>query len=165
MALELLAAAPADFDFVMGDWQVRHRRLKERLVDCQEWLAFEGRMSTRKILGGFGNVEDNILHLPDGDVRAVALRSFNSASGNWSIWWLDGRFPDRIDAPVVGAFDDGIGTFYANDTHAGIPIQIRFLWRRTGPDELQWDQAFSADEGRTWETNWIMQFYRPAAGQ
>lgn len=160
MKLNTLAPAPNDFDFVMGDWQVRHRRLKERLADCNEWVEFDGAMSTRKILGGFGNVEDNVLSFPDGEFKAVAIRSYDASTGEWSIWWLDGRFPGRIDVPVVGSFRDGVGTFFAKDTFGDLPITVRFLWRQIGPDELHWDQAFSTDEGKTWETNWVMNFRR-----
>ena len=163
MAHDILADAPTDFDFVMGDWRVRHRRLKERLVDCEEWVEFDGAMSTHKILGGFGNLEDNVLGFPDGECRAVALRSYDRSTKTWSIWWLDGRFPDRVDVPVVGSFTDGVGTFFADDTLAGVPIKIRFVWRRIGPDELQWDQSFSTDQGASWETNWVMAFYRQSA--
>jgi hypothetical protein len=160
MALETLASAPVDFDFVIGDWLVKHRRLKERLVNCQEWVEFDGAMSTHKILGGFGNLEDNILHFPDGEFRAIALRSYDPSTAKWSIWWLDGRFPDQLDVPVVGSFENGVGTFFANDTVANVPVTVRFVWRRIDSDELRWDQAFSTDEGKTWETNWTMSFHR-----
>jgi hypothetical protein len=152
--------APTDFDFEFGDWDVRHRRLKERLAGCEEWVEFAGESSTRPVLGGFGNVEDNLLHLPDGPYRAIAVRSFDRRSATWSIWWLDGRFPDRIDVPVVGRFVDGLGTFLAEDTLDGRPIRIRFLWRTADPQRPRWEQAFSADGGATWETNWIMEFSR-----
>jgi hypothetical protein len=160
MALKLMSSAPTDFDFVIGNWLVKHRRLKERLANCTEWLEFDGEMSTQKILGGFGNIEDNILRLPDQEVRAIALRSYDQNTKNWSIWWLDGRFPGRIDVPVVGNFVDGVGTFFANDTFQEIPIIVRFVWRQIGVDLLRWEQAFSADEGASWETNWTMDFHR-----
>lgn len=160
MTLELLPAAPTDFDFVLGDWLVKHRRLKERLAGCTEWIEFPGVMSTRKILGGFGNLEDNILSFPEEEVRAVALRSYDRQTKRWSIWWLDGRFPDRIEVPVVGRFENGIGSFFGRDTLRGLPIAIRFLWRQLSQDELFWEQAFSADEGKSWETNWTMHFRR-----
>jgi hypothetical protein len=92
--------------------------------------------------------------------RAVALRSYNPSTKSWSIWWLDGRFPDRLDVPVVGSFADGVGTFFARDTLAGMPLHIRFVWRCIAPDHLQWEQAFSADGGLAWETNWVMAFDR-----
>ena len=160
MPLPSLAAAPTDFDFVFGDWTVRHRRLKERLAGCTEWVEFDGEMSTRPILGGFGNLEDNLLRFPDGEFRAIALRSFDPSTSQWRIWWLDGRFPDRIDVPVVGGFRDGVGTFLARDVFAGTPITVRFLWSRVDDDHLRWEQAFSTDEGAAWETNWTMDFHR-----
>ena len=160
MALELIPGAPTDFDFVIGDWHVRHRRLKERLKACEEWLEFDGAMSTRKILGGFGNLEDNVLRFPEGEVRAIALRSYDRVTKNWCIWWLDGRFPGQLDVPVVGRFDDGLGTFFANDMAGGIAVTVRFIWRQLNADELHWNQAFSTDGGKTWETNWTMDFRR-----
>jgi hypothetical protein len=160
MALDTLAFAPTDFDFVIGHWIVKHRRLNERLVNCQDWIEFDGAMSTTKILGGYGNLEDNVLRFPDGEVRAVALRSYDRVTKQWSIWWLDGRFPGRLDVPVVGSFEDGVGRFFANDTFANVPIVVRFLWSKIDTDELRWEQAFSTDQGETWETNWTMQFHR-----
>jgi hypothetical protein len=164
MALETLSTAPHDFDFVIGDWRVKHRRLKERLANCDEWIEFDGEMSTRKILGGFGNIEDNVLRFPEGEFRAAALRSYDKTKGTWSIWWLDGRFPDRVDVPVVGSFKDGVGVFFANDVFAGVPITVRFIWSQISADELRWEQAFSTDDGSTWETNWTMSFHRRASG-
>ncbi len=160
MPFERLSAAPTDFDFALGTWHVRHRRLKERLAGCTEWVAFSGHMATAAVLGGYGNVEDNLLDLPDGSYRAVALRSFDPHSGQWSIWWLDGRFPGRLDVPVIGHFDHGVGTFYADDVFNGRSIRVRFLWLTTTPGQPRWEQAFSPDNGATWETNWTMDFFR-----
>lgn len=158
MLTELALGAPSDFDFVIGDWVVKHRRLKERLKGCDEWVEFEGESSTRKILGGFGNLEDNLLHLPDGAYRAAALRSYNAETGKWSIWWLDGRAPGALDVPVVGGFSDGVGLFFADDSLDGVPIKVRFKWISLEQNRARWEQAFSADGGATWETNWTMDF-------
>lgn len=160
MSLDNAAPAPNDFDFVIGSWKVRHRRLVERLCDCTEWAEFDGTSSTRKTLGGFGNLEDNFLDFPGGAYRAVALRSYDAAARQWSIWWLDGRYPTSLDTPVVGRFADGVGAFYADDTLNGRPIRVRFLWSVPEPDRPRWEQAFSPDGGETWETNWTMDFSR-----
>jgi hypothetical protein len=64
-------------------------------------------------------VDDNLLHLPTGTHRAVTLRTFEPSSNTWSIWWLDGRKPGALDVPVAGRFNQGVGTFIANDTFEG----------------------------------------------
>ena len=104
-----------DFDFQRGQWIVHHRRLKQRLTGCTEWEEFGGTCAQFPVLGGNGNIEDNLLHLPAGDYRAVAIRSFDAASGNWAIWWLDQRAPHSLEVPVIGKFEDGVGTFLAED--------------------------------------------------
>lgn len=151
-----------DFDFFVGSWKVRHRRLKERLKGCQDWEEFLGSSEMRKTLGGLGNVDDNLLEFPAGSYRAVTLRSFDPASGQWSIWWLDGRAPGRLDVPVVGSFSEGVGSFYADDELDGRAIRVRFQWTLPEPERPRWEQAFSVDGGHSWESNWVMDFERAA---
>ena len=159
MTLTTDGAMPADdFNFMFGKWTVQHRRLRERLSGCRDWESFEGENETRPILGGRGNVEDNLLLLPGGSYRAIALRSFDAASGCWSIWWLDGRAPHVLDTPVKGGFNGETGEFLAEDILDGHPIKVRFLWHRR--DQPRWEQAFSIDGGASWETNWTMDFTR-----
>ncbi len=158
-----LRSAVHDFDFYMGSWRVHHRRLKERLAGSDEWQEFEGTSVAWPILDGAGNVDDNVLELPAGTYRAISLRSFDPATDQWSIWWLDGRSPrGPLDPPVVGGFSNGIGTFLAEDTFNGQPILVRFLWSNITETTCRWEQAFSPDGGTTWEVNWIMEFIRVA---
>src|SRR5262245_50021506 len=149
-----------DFDFYMGSWRIHHRRLKERLAGSDEWDEFEGTSVAWPILGGAGNIDDNVLELPAGTYRAISLRSFDPITDQWSIWWLDGRSPTRLDPPVVGRFRDGIGTFIAEDEFDGRPILVRFLWSDITERTCRWEQAFSPDGGATWEVNWIMESTR-----
>lgn len=154
--------APRDFDFIIGDWLVKHRRLNSRFTDCKEWTEFDGLSSTVKTLGGFGNLENNVLYFPEGSFRALALRSFCIKSDTWSIWWLDARKPTTLDVPVVGKFSNHVGVFFADDLLDGQAIKVRFTWTATPGKNPRWDQAFSKDQGRTWETNWTMDFMRSA---
>ena len=63
---------------------------------------------------------------------------------------------------MVGRFDgNGRGEFYDFEPFAGQHIFSRFIWTVTGADTCRWEQAFSADAGKTWETNWTMDFTRP----
>jgi hypothetical protein len=111
-----------------------------------------------KILGGFGNLEDNLLNFPEGSFRAVAMRSYCAKTGTWSIWWLDGRNPTRLDTPVVGSFSNHTGVFFADDVLNGKPIKVRFTWSAAPGEHPRWEQAFSGDFGTSWETNWMMEF-------
>lgn len=149
-----------DFDFLEGKWRVRHRRLKERLAGCSDWAEFGGTCEARKILGGLGNTDDNVLDMPDTPYHALSLRTFDPQSGLWTIWWIDSRRPRALEPPLAGRFADDVGTFYADDTFRGTAIRVRYLWTRIETDTPRWEQAFSADGGKTWETNWIMDFAR-----
>ncbi|MGN6516635.1 MAG: DUF1579 domain-containing protein [Rhizomicrobium sp.] len=180
-ALSLLAASPAfanadappaekhkpdlsglhDFDFVAGEWRVHHRVLKERLAGSHDWMDFDGTQKAWLTLNGYGNVDDNVFYKPTGTYRGVTIRSYDPQTGLWSIWWLDGRMPAiNLDPPVRGRFVNGVGTFYADDTLRGKPIKVRFIWKPETHDTSHWEQAFSADGGKTWETNWTSDFTR-----
>lgn len=105
----------ADFDFFFGRWNVSHRRLQKRLQGDTNWDVFGGTCEVRPILGGLGNVDDNVIELPGGAYRAATLRTFDPATRQWSIWWIDGRNPATIDIPMRGAFQAGVGTFLCED--------------------------------------------------
>lgn len=155
------SADPAsDFDFLIGSWRVRHRRLERRLSGCTDWVEFSGSAVERPILGGRGNVEENEIDLPGDPYTGVALRAFDPKAGTWAIHWLDSRDPSRMDPPLIGRFEDGIGTFYAADEFEGRPIRVRFIWSQADAKSCRWEQAFSADGGASWETNWTMEFSR-----
>jgi hypothetical protein len=160
-AASLASAAPQAraFDFLLGSWSVAHRRLKARLARSRAWDEFPGTLDVRPILHGLGNVDQNVLEAPAGRYLATSLRVFDVGSGQWSIYWIDGR-GDGIDKPVVGRFDGLTGRFYSRDEFDGRPIMVRFTYRDLGPGRAGWDQAFSTDEGRTWEVNWTMDFAR-----
>jgi hypothetical protein len=149
-----------DFDFLIGSWRVKHRRRKERLTGSDAWQEFDGTCVMQPLMGGVGNVDDNWLDLPAGAYRAVGLRSYDPKTELWAIWWLDGRTPHTLDVPVKGNFQDGIGTFLADDTLRGKPVKLRFQWSAIAPNSAEWRQALSADGGKTWETNWVMHFIR-----
>lgn len=150
----------ADFDFLIGSWRVRHRRLAERLAASTDWIEFTGTAWARKILGGLGNIDELNIPLPGSPYVGSTLRLVDPATGKWTIYWMDSRFPGRIDPPVIGRFAGGQGLFFGDDSHDGMPIRVRFIWSRSSPDACHWAQAFSIDGGSTWETNWTMDFVR-----
>jgi hypothetical protein len=172
-AMNLIGAVPAtettsnphagvhDFDFLVGEWRVHHHRLKP---DSQEWVDFEGTCSNRKLMKGAANMEEHSLPAPYGAYRALALRAYDPKTDQWAIWWLDGRYPSGpLDPPVKGRFENGVGTFYGDYMQDGKAMRVRFLWSNITPTSARWEQSLSSDGGKTWATNWIMNFNRDTA--
>ena len=148
-----------DFDFLIGTWKVHHRMLTQRLKGSTDWVKFEGDTVDREIMNGLGNMDENIIHMPSGPVHAISLRLFNPQSKEWSIHWSTDRM-GVLDVPMIGSFKNGQGLFYSQEMHEGRHVYSRFIWSKITADSCQWEQALSADGGRTWETNWIMEFER-----
>jgi len=88
------------------------------------------------------------------------VRPFTPETGEWSIYWADTRRAGTFLSPMVGRFIGHSGEFYGDEKVEGKKILCRFLWSRLTNDQPQWEQAFSADGGKTWETNWVMTFTR-----
>jgi hypothetical protein len=152
------------FDLRVGEWTCHNRKLKERLTGSHEWVEFDGAQSFRLLIDGYANVDENVFNISGGgSYKGVTLRAYDPKTGEWAIWWLDGRNPfGELDPPVKGRFQNGIGIFYADDTLRGKPVRVRFTWSNITENTAHWEQAFSPDGGKTWEVNWITDFKRAA---
>ena len=147
-----------DFDFIHGRWQVQNERLRERLVGSEDWEVFIATDECRPLLGGIGNIEE--FHTSwNGGYEGIALRLYDLATQQWRIHWSSNR-SGGLDPPVSGVFEGGVGTFHGEDVHEGRPVRVRFLWSHASANTAHWQQAFSADDGASWETNWHMWFRR-----
>jgi hypothetical protein len=155
-----LDSAPRDWDFLVGTWQGRNRRLKQRLVGSTQWEEFDNTLVNWPVLGGFGNVGDNVFHAPGETYRGVSLRTYDRDTRQWLSRWIDGRNPSQIGSPMLGSFKDGVGTFIGDDVADGKQIKVRSQWSRITPTSARWEQASSADGGRTWETDWTSELTR-----
>lgn len=159
--IALLDTRPHDFDFLVGSWKVHHRRLRQRLAGSTDWDEFDGTLVNWPVLGGHGNVGDNLMNFPGGAFRGIGLRAFDATGGEWLSWWFDGRAPTTLGAPLRGRFVGGVGEFVGDDTHEGRPVRTRVRWSQITPTSARWEQA-SATDGGGWETNWISEFTRTA---
>ena len=154
-----ITSSEKDFDFEVGKWKIKNRKLKTRLNNCTEWLEFDATCEMFKTLSGVGNI-DNFMATMDGKpFEGRTLRLFNPKTKLWSIYWAASN-AGTLDVPVVGSFDNNIGKFYAKDVFNGKEIMVMFRWDKTNPEKPVWSQAFSADGGQSWEWNWYMNFSR-----
>jgi len=150
----------SDFDFQQGEWQVRHR-VKRSGQDA--WIEFGGTCRNRALIDGSANLEEHTFIRPAGITYGIALRAYDSKAGRWAIWWVDSRDPHgTLDPPVKGHFENGVGTFYSDYIADGKPMRVRFVWSHISANAARWEQANSADEVKTWGTNWTMEFERTA---
>ncbi len=147
------------FDFLHGQWRIHNRRLRRPLTGSTEWYEFEGSSVERPFWNGQGNLEEYEGNSPDRRIAGLALRLYDPHSKQWSIHWADSAFGTRERA-MVGEFKNGRGEFYNQDQFQGREVLLRFIWTSSNRNAARWEQAFSDDGGRSWETNWIMDFAR-----
>jgi hypothetical protein len=151
-----------DFDFYFGSWKVHNRRLREALSGCDEWVEFESTVVARRVWGGLANMDEyDAPETPWGHIQGCTVRFFDPKSKQWSIYWAN-RNNGKLDPPMIGGFENGSGEFYDQEMFHGRAIYVRFLWT-PGENQIRWEQAFSDDGGKTWETNWIMEMTRTAS--
>ena len=149
-----------DFDFFLGNWRVHHRRLRKRLAGSKDWEEFEGSSRCQSLLGGLVNINESESRRGGKTYNGLGIRGYDAASGQWADWYLDGARPIAIDAPGLGRFEHGIGSFFSDETFEGKPVKVRGIFTPIAADTCQWEQAFSPDQGRSWETNWVMRYTR-----
>ncbi|NYF59126.1 hypothetical protein [Micromonospora purpureochromogenes] len=147
-----------DFDFLAGRWDVANRRLTRRHVGSDDWDEFPGTMLAHRFFAGAGSFDE--MTCPTRGFSGATVRIFDPVSAQWSIYWMHSQRGQLELPPVVGGFTDQVGTFYADDSDEGRPIRCRFVWSGITATSCRWEQAFSIDDGTTWETNWIMDFTR-----
>ena len=149
-----------DFDFNHGDWEVTNRRLKQRGVGSDDWEVFPSREVAQLWMGGMVSIDES--EFPTKGFRGMTLRLYNPLKDEWAIYWINSS-DGVLQPPVFGRFTDGHGVFAGEDMDGEQPVKVLFDWSRTDTDRPRCSQAFSYDDGKTWETNWIMEFKRPSA--
>jgi hypothetical protein len=142
-----------DFDFLAGKWTMHNKKLRTRLNNSTQWDEFESTDENfGSILNGIGNMDIYKSALDGKPFEGLTLRLFNPKTKLWSLYWVPSN-TGVMDPPVVGSFEGNIGTFYGKDVFKGKPILFVFVWDKTDKDNPVWSQAFSPDNGLTWEWN------------
>lgn len=156
--LEALGKPAGDFDFLVGDWIVDNERLRQPLAEGdQDWYAT--RATARSITLHNGAISIDEMWYPELGFAGSSIRTYERATGIWSIHWVNSG-TGTLQAPVRGRWEEGSLTATGPDLYAGKPIIARYLWHSITPTAATWEQAFSPDDGSSWETNWIMHWQR-----
>jgi hypothetical protein len=149
-----------DFDFLVGGWKIRNRKLKDPLSGRVEWNEFDATQNLHPILQGFGNYDIFSAEFDGKPFEGFTLRLFDPQTRLWTIYWADSNMV-KLDGGKVGSFNGDIGEFFGRDSLAGKDIIVKFHWDKRHPEAPVWSAAFSADKGQTWEWNWYAYFARP----
>ena len=164
---ESLPAAPPDgrhdFDYSIGRWETRLSRLERPLTGSTTWVHYRGTTVVRLVWGGAANLVELDVSGPAGRLEVLSLRLYDPSSRRWSLHAASRR-AGTLTIPAVGGFREGRGEFFARETLDGRPIDVRFVITHLTPDATRYEQAFSADGGRSWEVNWIAVDTRLADG-
>lgn len=157
--LSTSADAGQDFDFEFGEWEVRLSRLLNPLAPSPKWAEYQGTSVVRKVWDGKANLGELDVAGEAGRIQGLSLRLYNPETRQWSIRWANSR-DGALGERMVGGFDRGIGRFYNQETFDGRAIFVRFIFSEITPTSFRLEQAFSADGGERWETNWIAKFIK-----
>jgi len=148
------ASGEHDFDFEFGTWKTHIARLVHPLSGSTTWVEYDGTSVVRQVWGGRANLLELEVSGPAGHIEALSLRLYNPASRQWSLNFSN-RNVGALGQPTIGEFKNGRGEFYDQESLDGRAILVRFVISEIKPDSCHFEQAFSADGGRTWEVNWI----------
>lgn len=151
---------PGEFNFLAGEWKIKHRRLKTPgpAATTKEWDEFEGEATCFTILAGVGSVEE--LRIPSRGFAGMGLRLLDVENKVWNDFWVNAKSGVLTTPGQTGGFDNGVGTFGADDSDDGKPIKVKGVWDQITPNSCRWWQAVSWDDGKTWEQNWVMEWTR-----
>jgi uncharacterized protein (TIGR02246 family) len=166
----VLAAMPAfaddgrnrDFDFEFGAWTAHISRLVSPLSGSGEWAEYTGTSVVTPVWNGRANLGELLVDGPAGRIEGMSLRVFDPASGQWRIHWTNAR-NGLVGEAMVGGFSGGRGLFYNTEDFGGRPVLVRFVFSDITASSFGLEQAFSIDDGGSWEPNWIARFERDAA--
>lgn len=148
-----------NFDWFVGTWTSKQRRLREVLVGSDEWYEFPGTHRSWSALDGACNFDEATF--PTLGFGGVTLRLYDESRDEWSLYWASSKTGRLSLPPNVGRFgDDGRGVFTCDDEYDSKPIKVLYLWSEITATTAHWEQAFSTDGGTFWETNWIAEFSR-----
>ncbi|MFZ6655803.1 hypothetical protein [Undibacterium sp. TJN19] len=152
-SMPAFTGAAGDFDFLSGNWKIKHRQLIDN-----KWDLFEGEASVVGTLGGIASVEE--LRIPDRKFNGMGLRLLDVERKLWADYWVNGKIGVLNPSPCWGSFTNGIGTWESDEVDGGKPVIVRGVWDQITPVSCRWYQAVSRDGGKTWEENWIMNWLR-----
>ena len=144
------------FDFWIGEWDVNLRVQQED----KSWKdSIKAVAHIYSILEGKAILE--LWSAGKDGINGYSLRYYNPNTDKWDLW-LNWPGKNRSGTNGLnGSFRHGRGEFFAQSKIDEKTTQIRrYTFSDVTPNSLRWDDGYSRDGGKTWSSNWIMEFSR-----
>ena len=144
-----------DFDYAFGVWKEHTTRLKAPLTGSTTWGEADGVSVIHPLLGGRAHLVEYEGDGANGHLSLISIRTYDPESHQWRMNFSTPERGALWPTSMVGEFQDGRGELYSIDDINGRMILVRCTLTPISATSHRFEQAFSADGGRTWETNWI----------
>jgi hypothetical protein len=151
-----------DFDFHFGTWKTHISKLRHSTTGSPTWVTLDGTVVVRKIWDGRANLEEVEADGAAGHFEDLALFLYNPQAHQWSITFAGSNDGTLGFPSSIGEFKNGRGEFFDQEIRNGKSILVRMIWSKITPNSHHYEQAFSSDGGRTWETNFAASLTREA---
>jgi hypothetical protein len=145
--------------FILALGRCTFSRLVHPLSASNEWANYDGTAVVSKVWNSSASLFELDVSGPAGQIEGMGLRLYNPETRQWSLNWANSS-DGVINKPIIGEFKVGRGEFFDQEEFNGRMILARNSFSHITPNSSRFEQAFSNDGGKTWETNWVMTFTR-----
>jgi hypothetical protein len=151
-----------DFDFNVGVWRTHIKRILDPLsgsTGSTGSIELNGTVTVRKVWDGRAELEEIEADGPNGHWEGMTLFLYNPEAHQWSQTFANSK-TGVLTPPLIGAFKDGRGELFSQDTFKDRAILVRAVWSDITPDSHNFEESYSDDGGKTWAPAFIANLTR-----
>jgi hypothetical protein len=148
-----------DFDFNVGVWRTHIKRILDPLSGSTGSIELNGTVTVRRVWDGRAELEEIEADGPNGHWEGMTLFLYNPEAHQWSQTFANSK-TGVLTSPLIGAFKDGRGELFSQDTFKDRAILVRAVWSDITPDSHHFEESYSDDGGKTWAPAFIANLTR-----
>jgi hypothetical protein len=148
-----------DFDFNVGAWRTHIKRILEPLSGSTRSIELNGTVTVRRVWDGRAQLEEIEADGPNGHWEGLTLFLYNPEAHQWSQTFANSK-TGVLTPPLIGAFKDGRGELFSQDTFKNRAVLVRAVWSDITPDSHHFEESYSDDGGKTWSPAFIANLTR-----
>lgn len=149
VTLAMLQTPESAFDFWVGEWILTGK--SRNAPGKEEYTDTKATNSIKKVLNG-KVVEENFSM---SGFKGRSWTTYNPRTKKWNQTWVDDTGSYLL---FEGATDQDGMTL--NQTNCPPGIKMRMTFRDIKKDSIKWLWQRSSDDGKTWETQWELNYKR-----